>query len=276
MKSIAAILLLAMSSIVHAEDDSGKTKLLRISPEKAADIVRKTPAKDKARVERFCQMAKEGQAKITLVGPGEEEAVAATECDYQDCNGHQCISYNPDTGMGYCSDCCVAAMGAASKQFSTHIPKRKHGPIIAYVSGAKGTARVVRRYRAAAAAALGAQTVGDSEWIIPRDKKPERFKVTLEGGPTLKDDDDPKAGDTRVSRNCKCKGNFPAQDSGCQSADVGSYRVVRLGHSTCESSKDSSCPETYTDVIYRYSYSDNQCQNETARRALVQDWVCLP
>jgi hypothetical protein len=148
--------------------------------------------------------------------------------------------------------------------------------IIAYVSPAKGTAIVLRQYRSVAATALRAQVLSDSEWLIQQENKPVRLKVLLQDAPTLPDEKKPTVGEIRVVTGRKCSGNVPMQDTGCVRSDVGAERVVRLGHSTCQAAENSSCEEVFIDVTEHYSYIDQECKKQTAKRVVEQAWVCLP
>lgn len=148
--------------------------------------------------------------------------------------------------------------------------------VVAYLSTSTSILNVLEPQRTTAAAALGATIVSNSQWLVPRG--PVMVPVTVVGqtGPTLQGADDPKDGDVRIARDCKCTGNAPALDSGCQAADIGSQRMIRIGYSYCQTSKASTCSETYTAVVTLYSYIDTKCQQETARRTIRSDWVCLP
>ena len=152
---------------------------------------------------------------------------------------------------------------------------RNQERVIAYLSKSDGTIRVVEAERAAVSAAMRAEIVSDTEWIVRRGDQPAHFHVVPVASDHI-DALDPKEGDEEIVKNRKCTGSTKGQDTGCVASDVGSQRVVRTPYFTCEKAPGSTCEQKYIGVTIKYSYVDTACQNETARTIKEWAWVCVP
>jgi hypothetical protein len=125
-------------------------KLLKMNSSQVFAFVERTlknPKADQRRAEKFLQMVLDGKIHLSSQSLLEGKT---SDCAQQDCSGHKCISYNPDTGRGFCSDCCIAASSAEKRSISqpvaqdTNTNSQKTQPNIASDANVQFAGKVFR------------------------------------------------------------------------------------------------------------------------------------
>lgn len=111
--TLAAALVGICAAVFWAKGTAKRDARFRMTAKQIFDYVEHTPKEKRARAVAFLQTVLDGKVRLAR---GPFQAAAETECDYVgDCDGHSCMNYNPETEMGYCSDCCVAVRSGASR-----------------------------------------------------------------------------------------------------------------------------------------------------------------